>query len=242
MKLKKALLACMVATTFVFTGALLTPAHANSFQGTVWSLTYGGLAQPEPVADPLNETWRIWLGVDTDGYSGSGIFLDQVALKVSSSVVNATLVAAPTGVGAWNLMSGGISAGGCQEAGGGFECADSGITLNSGKGVPINPGNGAGIDYSWVFDVTMANGALFTTSDASIKARFVDINGLKSGALISEPIRLSMVTSVPEPESFAMMLAGLGLLMGALAHRRHSKKGKTVAASAVEPFPMRAAA
>lgn len=237
MKLKNALLACITATSSVLAGGLLAPAHADTFQGTVWSLTYGGIAQPELVADPLNETWRIWLGVETNGYSGSGSFLDQVAIKVSSSVVNATLVAAPTGVGAWTLLSGGLSSGGCQGSGGGFECADSGLSLNSGKGVAINPNNGVGIDYSWVFDVTMANGALFAQTDSSIKARFVDLKGHKSGALISEPIRLSLVTSVPEPESVALMLAGLGL-MGVVARRRnHRGQNPAPAVAAAQVLP-----
>jgi len=223
MKLKKTWSALTTALSAVLVGGLLTPAQADTFQGTVWSLGYNGIAQPELVEDPLNETWRIWLGVDTDGYSGTGSYLDQVAIKVSSSVVGATLISAPGGAGSWDLVSGGISAGGCQEAGGGFECADSGITLNSGYGVDISPGNGAGIDYSWTFDVTMANGALFSESDSSIKARFVDLYGAKSGALISEPIRLSLVTEMPEPESYALMLAGLGL-MGAAVRRRNSRK------------------
>lgn len=71
----------------------------------------------------------------------------------------------------------------------------------------------------------MANGALFSDSDSSIKARFVDMHGAKSGALISEPIRLSLVTDMPEPESYALMLAGLGL-MRAVVRLRNNRKNQ----------------
>jgi PEP-CTERM motif len=198
-------------------------AFADSFQGTVWSLTYSGLAQPEPVTDPLHQTYRITLGVDTTGYSGTGSFLDQVAIKVSNSVFAATLVNAPTGAAAWILAPGGINAGGCSGSGSGFECVNSDLTLNAGKGVAINAGNGVGIDYSWVFDITVANGTLFNhEDDASVKARFVNSWGNKVGALVSEEVPLTMVSAVPETETYAMMLAGLGL-MGTIARRRKNK-------------------
>ena len=175
---------------------------ANSFQGTVWSLSYSGSALAD--VDPLHETYQITLGVNTSGYTGSGSFLDQVALKVSSSLIGASLVSAPGGAGNWMLSPGGISAGGCSGSGGGFECAD-GLVLAGNTPVP-------GGAYSWIFNLTMNNGALFTDPlEASVKGRFVNLSGNKVGALVSENV--SLVTSpVPEPEIYAMMGLGLGLL------------------------------
>ncbi len=180
-----------------------------------------------PDADPIHETYRITLGVDTNGYSGTGLYLDQVAIKVSSSVFSASLFNAPSGAGSWALLAGGINANGCSGSGGGFECANSLSALNGGKGVAINPGNGAGIDYSWVFDVTVNNGTLFTgVGDSSIKARFVNASGGKVGALISEPFTLTHTPPIPEPETYAILLAGLGLL-GFAARRRKLKEAAT---------------
>jgi len=183
---------------------------ADTFQGSIWSLTYGG--SPLADSDLSTETFRITLDVDTTGYTGGGSFLDQVALKVSSSLVGASLFAAPGGTSSWLLSAGGIDASGCSGSGSGFECANSALILNGGKGVPV------GFDYAWVFDLTMPNGALFTGfEESTVKGRFVDFSGNKVGALVSEN-----VTLIPEPEIYAMMVAGLGL-MAFVARRRRQQ-------------------
>ena len=199
----------LVAMSFV--GA----AQANSFQGTIWSLTYSGLAQPD--ADLSHETYRITLSVDTNGYTGTGSYLDQVAVKVSSSVFAASLVSAPSGTENWILNSGGINANGCSGSGSGFECVNSDVSLNSGKGVAINALNGVGIDYAWVFDITMDNGALITDpTGPSVKARFVDALGVKVGDLVSEPISLN-----PVPLPAAAWLFGSAIIgFVSLSNRR----------------------
>jgi hypothetical protein len=187
------------------------PALADSFQGTVWSLSTSGV---DLDANPLTETFRVTLGVDTSGYTGTGSFLDEVAVKVSSSLLGASLFSAPGGVANWTLVAGGISAGGCSGAGSGFECADS-LTVAGGAAVP-------GGVYTWVFDLLMNNGALFTGAlESSVKGRFVDASGAKVGAIVSENVTLT--TAVPEPETYAMLLAGLGLL-GFAARRRKLKE------------------
>lgn len=66
-------------------------------QGSIYTLTYDGTALAD--ADPLKETFRITLTIDTTGYSGGGGFIDAAAIKVSSSSVSASLFDAPVGVG-----------------------------------------------------------------------------------------------------------------------------------------------
>ena len=181
---------------------------ADTFQGTIWSLSYSGSALAD--VDPLHETYRVTLAVNNSGYTGGGSFIDQVAVKVSSSLVGASLVSGPGGASNWVISSGGIGAYGCSGSGGGFECAD-GLILAGNTPVP-------GGTYSWVFDLTMDNGLLFTGAlESSVKGRFVDANGRKVGALVSENVTLT--SPVPEPEIYAMMGLGLGLL-GWVGRRR----------------------
>jgi len=172
-------------------------------QGSIYTLEYGGT----PISTTgTTETFRITLTIDTSGYNGGGTKLNAVAVKVSSMLVSMSLFDAPGGVGAWNTWMGGLNATGCSGSGSGFDCAYAG---NTGVTVP----NGT---YSWVFDLEMNTGALFTTANSSsIKARYIDASGEKVGALVSENITLQLI---PEPTSAALL--GGGLLALAIT-RRH---------------------
>jgi hypothetical protein len=172
-------------------------------QGSVYDLTY----DPIPVATTATtETWRITLSIDTSGYSGSGEYLTTVAIKVSSAFEDATLVSAPGLLGYWHEMSGGLAAAGCSGSGSGFDCVAFQTFLSLAPSVP-------GGTYTWVFEVEVANGALFTgTGEASIKGRYVNSSGAKVGALVSEGITLSETPEVPEPAAAALLaVAALGL-------------------------------
>ena len=195
--------------TLLLVLGLCASAPANSIgpncgtcQGSIYTLSYSGV----PIGTTATtETFRITLTIDTSGYTGGGSFLDTVAIKVSSQIVSASLVGAPGGVGAWAEVMGGLNANGCSGAGSGFDCAGA---ISNGVGVP----NGA--PYQWTFDVEVNTGALFTGPDeASIKARYVDGQGNKVGALVSEGITLM----VPEPGLAALLLTGL---LGAALRRR----------------------
>jgi len=175
--------------------------NCDTCQGSVYTLSYNGTTLPD--ADPLHETFRIMYTINTSGYTGGGLRIDNVAVKVSSSVFAASLVNAPGGAGGWNLVSGGINASGCDGSGSGFECADDTGTADAPT---FKPGPGA--TYNWVFDITGDNGALFTgLNAASIKARYVDASGNKVGDLVSEDITLQVKT----PEASTTVLLGIAL-------------------------------
>jgi hypothetical protein len=182
----------------------------NTCQGSLYAITYSGTALPD--SDPDNETFRIFLDINTTGYNGGGSFLTEVAIKVSSAsaFVDAALVSPASG---WTEVDGGINASGCDGSGGGFACAKF-------TGLPADRLAVPDGTYEWVFDITVTNGDLFTDPLASsIKARYVDANGGKVGDLVSENITLQtggcpptvcLPQIVPEPTTLALL--GIALL------------------------------
>ncbi len=208
-----ALLATMICASKAEAGSI--GPTCGSCQGSVYSLTNLGLA-PSDLGGADLDTWRILLTIDTSGYTGSGVAIDSVALKISSAADDAKLVSAPGGLSSWTLVPGGLSGGGCNGSGSGFECA-------SYTG-PSRVGAAVGGTLSWIFDVDV-HGALFTDlAAASIKARYVTNGGAKTGDLVSENITLGPPTSVPEPSSALLLAAGVGI---ALWRRRRSARKST---------------
>jgi hypothetical protein len=187
--------------------------------GLDWSLTYSGAEIPG--SDPTHDTYLVTLGVDTDGYTGSASFLDQIALKTFAPVTDVSLVNASAGASAWDLNLGGLGGAGCTGHGGGSACLNSLDSLNGGKGLSLSSSNGEGVDdYSWIFRVTVDNTKPLPSSAAGaiVLARLVDDNGVKVGPLGAGPLNLA-VSPVPEPGTYAMMLAGLGMI-GTVVRRR----------------------
>lgn len=199
------------------------PGHAASsvdFDGSIWSLTYGG----EPIAaSATEETFQISLNVDADGYIGGFTLIDQVgfeAVRSADSFVAASLVSAPFGVANWELVIGNTTGDGCVGSSNGVVCANSILLYSSG--VPV-PTAGPGIDYQWVFDLTVIPGGLETRADeAQLRARF-------AGPGDAKHLYVGQVTLVPEPEAYALLLAGLGL-MGFVARRRRATATSTATA------------
>lgn len=178
-------------------------------QGAIYELLY----EPTPIGTTVDSTiYEITLRIDTTGYSGTGVRIDDVSFKVSANLNGQTLLDAPGGAGNWTALFGGISAAGCEGiASSGFGCATS--DSSSVATLPF-----AGI-YEWIFHAFVPTGALLKTDpfDASIKARFVDADGGKVGDLVSEGITLQVI---PEPTTALLLLGGLAGLAGFGASRR----------------------
>ena len=217
----------MVWVVFLGLGALAlvaTPSYADSIGGpgstcgTCQGATYT-LQQSVESSSGGNTTFDITYTIDTSTYTGGGAFIDAVAVKVSSSVPSSTttLDSAPGGIAAWTVVDGGINAGGCDGSGSGFECADTTPSLVAAVGGTL----------VWVFDITIPTADLITSPlGASIKARYVDNNDAKVGALVSEDINLQTGGGSPPPppvpEPASLMLLGSGLL--ALSSKRIFRK------------------
>ncbi len=70
---------------------------------------------------------------------------------------------------------------------------------------------------SFSFEITATSGSFsFPAAGPDLKVLFLGQNGKQVGGLLSQP-----VPAIPEPETYALMLAGLGLV-GVMARRRRS--------------------
>jgi hypothetical protein len=176
-------------------------------QGSIYTLDILGLAPTDLYKDGSFDTYRVALTIDTSGYTGTGSYIDEVAVKISSSVNKANIVEAPEGASTWNLLPGGLNADGCTGSGSGFECAE---WIGSGSSYII-----PGPVLKWVFDIDISSPLFSFTSTnydllPSIKARYVDDSGNKVGALVSE--------KVPEPATLALLT--VGMTFGTIRRRR----------------------
>jgi len=153
------------------------------------------------------------LVLNTTGYTGpSSAFLDSVNIKAwDGTDISFSLTSAPPG-SAWAPTEGSISSGtvgntGCGGTGSGFACVEA-----VSKGVLS-----VGPTYTFGFDVTAASAESFISSAFGyhVGAGYADSTG--RGA--SFGITSYNVAAIPEPEIYAMLLAGLGL-MGFVARRR----------------------
>ena len=188
----------------VITAASAAHANASSIgpncgtcQGSIYTLMDLG---PAPIdlysADGSFDTWRIALTIDTSGYTGTGVAIDEIAIKVADKVNAASMVDAPGPVASWQLVPGGLDANGCTGSGSGWDCSDW-------IGVGSSPAIVNGSLLTWILDVDAASPLLTGFNEASIKVRYVDASGNKVGALVSENI------TVPEPGTWSLLALGV---------------------------------
>ena len=198
--IRSALLAALAIVGF----ALGAPAYAQwtytDTQGSFYSLVVGA----DMDGSAATETRLLTLTIDTAANSDTTRFLDAAAIKVSSSYISSSLASSTPNV--YSFVDGGTSASGCSGDGGGFMCA-TGHALLSTFGT---------FTFNW--QVVIASGTLFAgdpNQPFSLKAVYdAGQTGANGFYQVSVPL-------IPEPSTYALMLAGLGLV-GFMARRRRS--------------------
>ena len=204
MKLKLTVLAVLATTAFSF-GA----AHANTF--AVGSLPTGQLANPgsfsttfySSAADATASMNFVLDGYRTlDGFSKTANWDDLFTLTLNSAVI---------GTGFFKLGGGGGSS---WNGTGSWLCTSCTLPQN-------NIGGSVSFSNIALNLLAGANTIKFSYSapDAAAGEGFKnEAWGISSASVQST----AMVSAVPEPETYAMMLAGLGLI-GTIARRRKAK-------------------
>jgi hypothetical protein len=138
----------------------------------------------------------------TGGWAGA-TSLGALQLKDLGSFDNVSLTAAPGGATNWSLSSNELNANGCS--GGGHAGAS---LCYSGAHVALAD--------DMLFQFTFSGGNFDPTSP-QLKVNMFGADGDKKvGSLMGEHL---VVSAVPEPQTYALMLGGLGLL-GVMARRK----------------------
>ncbi len=201
-----------VASIVVALGAMGSQAMALTVDGAIYSLDTTELS---------TTNHNFTLTIDLSGYTGGGSFLSSLAFNLGSPLfdssmnylpgVSFSLLSTPDALSNWSVAPGGLNASGCNSTGTSWVCMQD--TANSGYGYNILPlASHSNVQFTFNF-----TGVALTGSGLSLKAYYTDTNGNKTGSLISLP-----VSPIPEPETYAMLLAGLGLI-GIIARRKGHK-------------------
>lgn len=181
---------------------LATGAIASAQAGT---LEYQGVTFTSSWTDNV-----LTLEIDAAHPTGdwaSATTIGALQLKDIGTFDSVSLTSAPGGAANWTLSSNELNANGC---GGGAHVGASLCFF----------GDHVALSDDMIFKFTF-NGGATDFSSPHVKVNLFDGDGgRKVGSLLSENIPL---TPVPEPQTYAMMLGGLGL-MGVMVRRRKSVK------------------
>lgn len=209
MKLKPVLSVLTLAGLVFSTGSAFAtlPPTSLTIDGAVYTMTDTQVGSGD---------YKFTLNIDLASYTGGGSFLNSLAFQVNgnSSFSSFNLLSTPDGLANWTYVPGGLNAGGCDNQGAPWACIKD--SANGGKGYSITPLSSHTSD-KYVFEF---KGVTLSDLGVELKANYVNGSGKKMGSLISLPI--TPVSAVPEPQTYAMMLAGLGLI-GITVYRRRNR-------------------
>jgi hypothetical protein len=176
---------------------------ASGTAAVAGTLTFQGVTFASSSPTPNSLT----IEIDAAGRTGdwaTAVSMDMIALKDVGTFSGASLLGPG---GEWTYSANELNAKGC---GGGVS---GGVCFSH---VPV------ALADNMTFNFTFAGGSL--TSDVpTLKVRFLDADGGKQGSLLSAAIG----TRIPEPDTYALLLAGLASL--ALAIRRKRRPEVAVA-------------
>ncbi len=189
----KTLLCKATAALALFAGvAASSQAGSLTYQGVTFTSTWSGNLLTLEI-DAANRTGD-WLGASSIG---------ALQLKDLGSFSDVTLVSAPGLATDWTLSSNELNANGC--AGG----------AHAGRSLCFS-GERVALADNMVFQFSFSGGAPDLEAP-HLKVNFFGEGERKVGSLLSQSI-----APVPEPQTYAMMLGGLGLV-GWMARRKRKQ-------------------
>ena len=181
-----------------------------------WSFTDIGVNYSLSFDSLVGNTGTYTLTLDTDGYDHHAppAYLRAVDIKAwGGQITSWSLLSAPAG-SAWTETEGSSSNNGCGGQSAGFACAEA--VTNAVFDVLDGP-------YTFQFQV-IANNFNLTSAGSHVGALYASAIGDSSSYGLTSVVA---TPAIPEPETYAMMLAGLGLL-GFVARRRRQGLGGSV--------------